>query len=201
MARQANSSITPGALRRAPGASADAVLVFGAEALASGPSAELSARLAHASMLWQRGDAPVIAVSGGVDGDVCETSVMCEWLRDNGVPTDAIVRIEPGGTTRETIRSARAAGDLAYIAVSSPYHARRIRAEARRMRVRMTTDCPATTPECASGNVRRVRVATEMIARAWYALPPSVTDRLHSPLAPLRHAIPGALIALLGRGR
>lgn len=200
MARHLQSPASPGPLRPAPTPAGDAVLVFGAQALPTGPSDELRARLDHAVALWQRGGAPVIAVSGGIDGHVCETTVMCAWLMDNGVPADAIVRIEPGATTRETIRSARRAGDLAYIAVSSPYHARRIRAEARRAGVRMATDCPASTPEWACPRVRRVRVATELMASAWYALPPSVADRLHAPLAPLRHAVPGAIIALARRG-
>lgn len=199
MARQVSSPSLPSRVHCAQRASADALLVFGAQAFPTGPSAELQARLAHAVTLWRRGAAPVIAVSGGVADGVCEATVMCTWLEAQGVPADAIVRIEPGGTTRQTIRAARAAGDLSYVAVSSPYHARRIRAEARRTGVRMTTDCPPRTPEADAPGARRVRAATEVLARAWYALPPALANALHGPLAPARHAVPKALIAITAR--
>lgn len=178
---------------------ADVILVFGAQAFAHGPSAELRARLAHALHLWQRGAAPVIAVSGGSDGAVDEAAVMRGWLEGNGVPPGAVREVLPGDTTRATIVAAAEAGPMRVIAVSSPFHARRIRGEARRRGVQLVTDCPAHTPEVDSRAARAVRSATELLARAWYALPPGLTARVPTGPGSLRHTLPAAVISLLSR--
>lgn len=178
---------------------ADLILVFGAEALPDRPSAELRARLDHALGLWRMGAAPVIAVSGGATPDVDEVAVMRRWLTDHGVPASAVREVVPGDTTRATVKAAAAAGAATIIAVSSPFHARRIRGEARRHGLRLATDCPAHTPEADSRAARAVRGATEWLACAWYALPPSVTARVPTGPGSLRHTVPSALISLLSR--
>ena len=178
---------------------ADVILVFGAQAFAHGPSAELRARLAHALALWQEGAAPAIAVSGGRDGDIDEVAVMRGWLEEHGVPPAAVREVLPGDTTRATIVAAADAGPMRVIAVSSPFHSRRIRGEARRRGVHLVTDCPAHTPEADSRAAQAVRSATELLACAWYSLPRSLTARVPTGPGSLRHTIPTALISLLSR--
>lgn len=178
---------------------ADAILVFGAQAFAHGPSAELRARLEHALALWREGAAPCIAVSGGTNDDVDETLIMRTWLEDQGVPSSCVREVLPGDTTRATIAAAAVEGPLDIIAVSSPFHARRIRGEARRRGLRLVTNCPDSTPEADARAARVVRSATELLACAWYALPSALTARVPTGAGSLRHTVPAALISLLSR--
>jgi uncharacterized SAM-binding protein YcdF (DUF218 family) len=124
---------------------------------------------------------------------------MREWLEHHGVPPSCVREILPGDTTRATIAAAAKTGAMAFVAVSSPFHARRIRGEARRRGLRMVTDCPASTPESDSRAVRTVRSATELVACAWYALPGRLTARVPTGAGSLRHTMPAALISLLSR--
>lgn len=177
---------------------ADALVVFGAAAFASGPSAELRARLDHALALWRRGAAPLIVVSGGVDEGLDEVTAMTAYLVGRGVPAVAVVPARPGATTRQTLRTLRRLGDRRYVAVSSPYHALRIRAEARRQGLRVAVSAPPSTPETRDAAVYRVRFASELFALVWYALPPHWTSRVATGPGTLRHVLPHVLA---GRAR
>lgn len=188
---------------RVPG-SADALVVFGAQAYPEGPSRELACRLDHAVALWRAGVAPAIAVSGGIDAHSDEVVVMAEYLARSGVPDGAIIRARPGNNTRETLRTVAGLEGRRFVAVSSPYHSYRIEAEARRVGLDLVTDCPATTAEYRSARLARVRRATEVLGVIFYAIPDPVAVALRQRVGRLRHTLPHVLAGtgqLRGRRR
>lgn len=180
---------------RVPGA-ADAIVVFGARVHPDRPSPELARRLDHAIELWRAGVAPVIAVSGGIDGDLDEVVVMSEYLVQQGVPVEAVVPARPGGNTRETLRAVAQLDGRRFVAVSSPYHSYRIEAEARRAHVAVVTDCPATTPEYRSQRLARVRRRSEVVGVLFYALPDPVAVVVRRRVGRLRHTVPDRLAGI-----
>lgn len=180
---------------------ADALVVFGAAVDAEGPSGELRDRLAHAHALHTRGVAPVIRVAGDRCGAFDEADVMRDWLVARGVPATAVRPLQPAASTRAALRSLAAEGEgLRYIAVSSPYHAYRIALEARRRGLRMTVCAPAATRDTRDPAVHRVRIATEVVADAWYRLPERWTVGVHTGSGSFRRRIPGLVIRLLAGG-
>ncbi|MEM9491477.1 MAG: YdcF family protein, partial [Myxococcota bacterium] len=89
---------------------ADAVVVFGARAYASGRmSTALSDRIATAVELYRTGLVRVVVVSGGPgDGDVHETEAMRRYAVENGVPAAAIVVDRDGLSTQDPVEAALA---------------------------------------------------------------------------------------------
>lgn len=192
------------------GRAAVAVVVLGAAAGEQGPSAELRARLDHAAALWRLGAAPVILVSGGTTAEVDETDVMRDHLVLAGIPAEAVGEARPGGTTRETLRTLARRGPGPYLLVSSPYHALRLRSEARRQGIDARVSAPASTPETRRPATHRVRFGSELVAIVWYALPPAWTARTSTRPGTARHVVPHVLVGrrpprdllrLLRRGR
>lgn len=171
-----------------------AILVLGATALPTGPSGELAARLDHAWSLWRAGVAPVVVVSGGVDEGLDEIDVMREYLVGRCIPSDAILEARPGGNTRQTLgAAARVAHDRGldpWIAVSSPYHARRLLDEGGRNGLRIVASGPGDSPEMRNPRVHRVRLVTEVLGTALYALPEPVTAQLSRIVGRHRHSLP-----------
>ena len=177
---------------RQPG-SADAIVVFGARVYPDRPSEDLAQRLNHAVMLWRTGVAPVIAVSGGVDGELDEVAVMGDYLLQAGVPASAIAPARPGGNTRETLQAVSQLQGRRYVAVSSPYHSYRIEAEARRQHLAVTTDCPARCAEAAHPRLLTVRRRSEVIGVLFYTLPDGLATQVRHRLGRLRHTLPHVL--------
>lgn len=199
-------AIRPPALATRPG-DRPAIVVFGAETLPTGPSRELASRLGHALRLYRAGLATVVVVSGGVvstdDGPVLdEVADMETWLVGHGVPASAVRHGLPGGNTRETVatmsRLTREDGLHPWVAVSTPFHARRIRDEARRAGLTVLVTGPGDSPETLDSAVHRSRVLTEAVATVYYALPPAVTSRVRTSAGTWRHSIP---LHLAGRSR
>ena len=177
-----------------------ALVVFGAETLPSGPSRELASRLSHTVRLWHAGVADVVVVSGGISGDLDEVADMAAFLLDAGLPEKVVREGRPGGNTRQTIatmaRMGVEGGLGPWIAVSTPYHARRIRDEARRAGIDVVVSGPADSPETINRAVHRSRVITEAVASVYYLLPTSLTARLRTTTGTLRHSLP---LLLAGR--
>ncbi len=192
--RQAEREQTSG--RASSDESADGIVVFGATVTPAGPCAELRARLDHAFMLWQRGVAPALIVSGGWDGDIDEVAAMRDYLLNLGVPQSAVVEARPGDNTRLTLRAVRELGEGRYVAVSTPYHSYRIRAESLRQRIELRVDCPSTTPEMRQPRVHRARLQAEVAGVILYALPEPLAARLRSAVGGLRYSVP---LLLAGR--
>lgn len=174
-----------------------ALLVFGCETLPTGPSDELAARLEHALRLWRLGAAEVIVVSGGITGELDEVADMVEFLHRANVPLQAIVEGRPGDNTRQTIATAAHIGDQEllgpWIAVSTPFHARRIRDEAWRAGIEVVVSGPSDTPETLDRAIHRARIVTEVAATLFYLLPSSVTARVRTSAGTLRHRLPRML--------
>lgn len=179
-----------------------AIAVFGAETRASGPSGELVARLAHARTLLEAGLGEVIVVSGGTTGALDEVADMVTWLVEQQVPREVILTGRPGANTRQTAgtlaRLSRDRGFGPWVAVSTPFHARRIRDEARRVGIELVVSGPSDSPEMRDLPLRRARVVTEAVATAFYLLPESLTSRVRTSAGSWRHSLP---LRLAGRHR
>lgn len=85
----------------------DAIVVMGAAQYNGRPSEVLAARLDHALSLYQQGLAPFVIVTGGNQpGDVyTEAEVGEAYLRDRGVPADAILMEDEGEDTWESMQN------------------------------------------------------------------------------------------------
>jgi uncharacterized SAM-binding protein YcdF (DUF218 family) len=151
---------------------ADAILVFGARVGASGPSAELTARLRHAAALYFAGSAPVVICSGGRQGRMVEAEVMKGTLCGWGVPADDVVVDAAARSTRETLSGlGRVCPDARRVlAVSSAFHMRRIVAEARRQGLMLLPAPAAESPVMRRPRLRIKHQAREAAALAWYAI-------------------------------
>ncbi|MGI9118675.1 MAG: YdcF family protein [Acidimicrobiales bacterium] len=110
---------------------AEAIVVLGAAQYNGVPSPVLKTRLDHAVDLYERGLAPVVALTGGRrPGDrATEASASAGYLIAAGVPESAL-RLETSGTNSWQSLAAAARflqdeGIEEVILVSSPYHALR----------------------------------------------------------------------------
>lgn len=111
---------------------AQAIVVLGAAQYDGHPSPVLEARLAHAVELYEAGVAPTIVVTGGRQaGDrFTEAGAGYRYLREHGVPEEAILREEQGTNTWSQLAAAtvllseRGVDDV--VLVSDDYHAYRL---------------------------------------------------------------------------
>jgi len=130
----------------------DAVVVLGAAQYDGRPSPQFAARLDHALLLWQRGLADSIVVTGGKQaGDrFTEAESGREYLVQRGVPVSAI-RVETRGASTvaslETV--AQELGDRRVVLVSDPYHLLRARLVA--TEVGLAADVSATRTSVIRG--------------------------------------------------
>ena len=181
-------------------ASADAVVVLGAQAIADRPSPELRARLDGAVGAWDAGQAPVVVCCGGVSDGVDERDVMAAYLASVGVTDTAIVTLVRA-TTRRSMQSVAASGFTRILVVTSPYRVRRAVTEARRHGLE-AVGCPApNSPEQADPSIRRLRTVTEVVALAWYALPGSVTAHAATGPRTIHHRVPELVAGRVRRRR
>ncbi len=108
----------------------EAIVVLGAAQYDGRPSPQFAARLDHALVLWQRGLADSVVVTGGkqVGDRFTEAESGREYLVARGVPISA-VQVEPRGTSTfaslETV--AQDLGGRRVVLVSDPYHMLRAR--------------------------------------------------------------------------
>lgn len=111
---------------------AQAIVVLGAAQYDGRPSPVLEARLAHALELYDADVAPTIVVTGGKQpGDrFTEASAGFTYLRNRGIPEEAILREEQGTNTWTQLAAAtvllsrRGIDDV--VLVSDDYHAYRL---------------------------------------------------------------------------
>ena len=120
------------ASRQDHAAPAEAIVVLGAAQYDGRPSPALEQRLDHALELYDEGLAPVVVVTGGrIEGDrFTEATAGYNYLRERGVPDEAIRKEVQGSSTYEslaaTARFLREEGISEVLLVSSPAHALRI---------------------------------------------------------------------------
>ena len=109
----------------------DAIVVLGSAQYNGVPSSIFEARLEHALRLWNDGVAPVIVTVGGkADGDqFTEAASGRDYLAEAGVPEDALLAVEEGV---DTLESMRAVGTVFHergwdsaVLVTDPWHAMR----------------------------------------------------------------------------
>jgi uncharacterized SAM-binding protein YcdF (DUF218 family) len=109
----------------------DAIVVLGTAQYNGVPSAFFEARLEHAIALYEDGVAPVIVTVGGkADGDeFTEAEAGRAYLADAGIPLDALLAVEEGVDTLQSMRVVGAAfaerGWSTAVLVTDPWHAMR----------------------------------------------------------------------------
>ena len=111
---------------------AEAIIVLGAAQYDGRPSPVLQGRLDHALELYEDDLAPLVVVTGGKrEGDrFTEAATGFAYLRQQGVPEDAIMREEQGENTWQQLAAAtrllRDRGMRSAVLVSDDYHAYRL---------------------------------------------------------------------------
>ena len=109
----------------------DAIVVLGSAQYNGVPSSIFEARLEHALDLYKGGVAPVIVTVGGkATGDqFTEAEAGREYLAAAGVPDDALLAVQQGVDTLESMRAVAAQFDdrgwSTAVLVTDPWHAMR----------------------------------------------------------------------------
>jgi uncharacterized SAM-binding protein YcdF (DUF218 family) len=118
---------------------ADAIAVLGAAQYNGHPSPVFRARLDHAATLYLRGFAPVVLVTGGVgSGDsVSEAEVGRRYLRQVGLPAQAVIALAPTTSTHASLEGVgqwfAGRGSRRVVLVSDGFHMLRLRIIATRL--------------------------------------------------------------------
>jgi len=111
--------------------SSDSIVVLGSAQYNGVPSSIFEARLEHALDLYENGVAPVIVTVGGKEtGDqFTEAEAGRDYLAAAGVPDDALLAIQEGADTLESMRAVAAEFDArgwhTAVLVTDPWHAMR----------------------------------------------------------------------------
>jgi uncharacterized SAM-binding protein YcdF (DUF218 family) len=140
---------------------ADAVIVLGAAQYNGRPSPVLQDRLDHALALYEEGLAAKIVVTGGRrEGDVfTEATAGYNYLRDRGVPDEALLKEVGGKNTYESLaasaRFLRALDLTDVVLVTDGYHAFRVRAIAEDLGLRAAVS-PTVTRLGRMGELRQL---------------------------------------------
>jgi uncharacterized SAM-binding protein YcdF (DUF218 family) len=109
----------------------DAIVVLGSAQYNGVPSSIFEARLEHALDLYEAGVAPMIVTVGGkATGDqFTEAEAGREYLADAGVPDDALLAVQEGVDTLESMRAVATEFDDrgwdTAVVVTDPWHAMR----------------------------------------------------------------------------
>lgn len=150
------------ASRRDEARPAQAIVVLGAAQYDGRPSAVLRARLDHAAGLWRAGVAPVVVVTGGKrPGDrFTEATASATYLHQLGIPDAAILREVQGRNSWDSLAAAAVflhrRGIRRVVLVSDPFHAARIRAMARELRMEAYTSPTRTSPIRGASALRQM---------------------------------------------
>jgi uncharacterized SAM-binding protein YcdF (DUF218 family) len=140
------------ASRRDEARRSDAIIVLGAAEYDGRPSPVLAARLDHAILLYGKGIAPVIVVTGGKEpGDrFTEAGASADYLHKHAIPDRAILRETTGRTSWESLEAAARFlehdGMKRVVLVSDPYHSARIKAIAHEVGLDAVTSPTRTSP-------------------------------------------------------
>ncbi|MEY4229239.1 MAG: hypothetical protein RLZZ362_88, partial [Actinomycetota bacterium] len=130
----------------------DAIVVMGAAQYDGRPSPQLQARLDNVLDLWQQGLAPVVVVTGGKQplDRFTEADASAQYLIDNGVPAEAILRESEGRNSYDSLAGVDAL--LTYLGlervllVSDPFHSLRIRLTAEELGLEAYVSPTRTSP-------------------------------------------------------
>jgi uncharacterized SAM-binding protein YcdF (DUF218 family) len=111
--------------------SSDAIVVLGSAQYNGVPSSIFEARLEHALDLYEEGVAPVVVTVGGkaAGDEFSEAQAGREYLADAGVPDDALLAVQQGEDTLESMRAVATELDdrgwSTVVLVTDPWHAMR----------------------------------------------------------------------------
>ena len=111
--------------------SSDAIVVLGSAQYNGVPSSIFEARLEHALRLYEQGVAPMIVTVGGraAGDEYTEAEAGREYLADAGVPDDALLAVQEGADTLESMRAVATEfagrGWSTAVLVTDPWHAMR----------------------------------------------------------------------------
>jgi uncharacterized SAM-binding protein YcdF (DUF218 family) len=111
--------------------SSDAIVVLGTAQYNGVPSSFFEARLEHAIALYEDGVAPVIVTVGGkaAGDEFTEAEAGRAYLAESGIPGDALLAVEEGVDTLESMRVVAAAFAerdwSSAVLVTDPWHAMR----------------------------------------------------------------------------
>jgi uncharacterized SAM-binding protein YcdF (DUF218 family) len=130
----------------------DAIVVLGAAQYDGRPSPQLQARLDHVLLLWPKGYAPTIVVTGGKQpaDRFTEAATSARYLEQHGVPKSAILQETTGRNTWESLTNAanilKPLGKTKVLLVSDPYHSMRIKGIAGQLGLTAYTSPTRTSP-------------------------------------------------------
>jgi uncharacterized SAM-binding protein YcdF (DUF218 family) len=130
----------------------DAIVVLGAAQYVGRPSPVLRSRLDHARLLWGRGLAPRVILTGGSGpGDTTsEAAVGRTYLAAAGVPDSALLVENQGRSTEESIAGVAALmrqhGMRSALFVSDPFHMLRVELLARGYGLECASSPTRTSP-------------------------------------------------------
>jgi uncharacterized SAM-binding protein YcdF (DUF218 family) len=148
---------------------ADAIIVLGAAQYDGRPSPVLQDRLDHALALYQAGLADQIVLTGGrQEGDrFTEATAGYNYLRDQGVPDEDLMKEVDGTSTWESLRaSARFLIDrdlTEVVLVTDDYHAYRVEAIAEDIGLDATVS-PTDSRLTGTGQLRQLMRETAAVA-------------------------------------
>jgi uncharacterized SAM-binding protein YcdF (DUF218 family) len=131
---------------------AGAIIVLGAAQYNGRPSPDLAARLDHALLLWKKGLAPLVVVTGGkAPGDAfTEATAGATYLAARGVPQSAILREVTGRDSWQSLDATaaflRERGATTVLLVSDPFHDERISLMAAELGLRPYVSPTLTSP-------------------------------------------------------
>lgn len=168
--------------------SADIVVVLGAAQYDGEPSAVLSSRLDHAARLWRTGVAPTIVTVGGrQDGDAYTEAEAGElYLTSYGIPQDAVVPVEEGSDTLESLQSvaarAEAEGWESAVIVSDPWHSLRARTMAEDHGLQAWTSPTRSGPVVQTREIQARYIARESAALLYYRFTHASADSFGTEL-------------------
>lgn len=155
---------------------ADAVVVLGAAQYNGTPSEVFAARLEQARDLYRAGVAPLIITVGGKQpGDqFTEAAAGARYLQDEGVPADALLAVQVGSDTLESIDAVAAAmrerGIDSAVLVSDPWHSLRCRTMARDAGLRVHTSPTRQGPAVQTRQAQWHGIIRETGALLYYRL-------------------------------
>ena len=158
------------ASRRDEARRSDAIVVLGAAEYDGRPSPVLAARLDHAILLYEKGIAPVIVVTGGKEpGDrFTEAGASADYLHKHAIPDRAILRETTGRTSWESLEAAARfledGGMKRVVLVSDPYHSARIKAIAHEVGLDAVTSPTRTSPIKGTSAFKRLLGETLRVA-------------------------------------
>ncbi len=156
--------------------SADAILVLGAAQYDGRPQDYLAARLSHANDLYDRGVAPrVLTLGGKRPGDrFTEADAGQSYLVQQGVPSDAVLRVGEGNDTLQSVRAAAAVmkqrGWSSAVVVTDPWHELRSTSMLADTGIAALGSPTTTGPSVGGGVAEAKYVARETVAYLVYEL-------------------------------